>query len=292
MDTVFTRQNEEANIDRLCAQKQLYIEAKKIFMLQIILTVPVTILLSLVKIILFTVFNIDISAYVLVYGISLTLIDLIVINLVINDFKLSAAKIQELFDCSVYDLEWNKFCAGKKPNQEIINKYSGKFKLSGRPESKLKDWYPIELANQTPTKTIVLCQKTNLNYDTSIRKRFRSNTLIVAFVTLLILIVFALFNGFSVKDFITQIACSFLPVFVLTAKIVIEQNKTLKNSEELRNNIEGILDDEDNITRKEIRSIQDKLYTSRKDSALIPEFFYDKIRDKLEVEMHHNAANY
>jgi len=291
METLLTRQNEEENIDRLCAQKQLYIEAKKAFMMQIILTVPLTILLTLIKIVLIF-FKIDISVYVLIYGIGLTLADLLLINLVISDYKKTAAKIQELFDCSVYDLEWNKICAGKKPTQEEVNKYSRIFKSSGKPISKLKDWYPIELKKYSPLKVIVLCQKTNLNYDTAIRNRFKKKVLIVAFITLLVLILLSLIRNISFRDFISQVAASFLPVFVLTAKIMIEQNTTLKNSEELNNNIEGLLEDENNISLKEIRSIQDKLYNSRKDSALIPEFFYDKIRDELEQDMHHNAANY
>ena len=291
MDTLLTRQNEEKNIERLCAQKQLYIEAKKAFMVQIILTVPLTILFALIKITL-GLFSINVSVYILVYGIGLTLADLLLINFVISDYRTSAAKIQELFDCSVYNIEWNRICSGKKPTQETINKYCRIFKSSGSPLSKLRDWYPVELSKQPPLKAIVLCQKTNLNYDTAVRTRFKKKVLIIASITLLVLVLLSLIRNISFRDFISQVVASFLPVFVLTAKIIIDQNKTLKNSEELRINIESLLEDEDNITLKEIRSIQDKLYNSRKDSALIPEFFYMKIRDELELEMHHNAANY
>ena len=291
METLFTRQNENQNIDCLCAQKQLYIEAKKAFMLQIILTVPATILLTLVKIML-GFFQIDISVYVLVYGISLTLIDHLLINFIISDLKTNAAKIQELFDCSVYALSWNKIFVGKKPTKETINKYSRIFKSSGKPLSKLTDWYPIELGRFPPLKAVVLCQKTNLNYDMAIRARFKKNVLIVAAITLIILILASLLGNISLSNFIAQVALSFLPVFVLTTKIIIDQNKTLKNSEDLRNTIEGLLENDGEVNLKDIRHIQDKLYYSRKDSALIPEFFYDKIRGELEKEMHHNAANY
>lgn len=291
MKTLFTRQNEDQNVDCLCAQKQLYIEAKKVFMLQIILTVPVTILFTLVKIML-GFFQIDISAYVLVYGISLTLGDLLLINFIISDLKTKAAKIQEFFDCSVYELDWNKIFVGKKPTKEIINNYSRIFKRSGKPLSKLVDWYPIELERFHPLKAIVLCQKTNLNYDIAIRARFKKKVLIVAALTLIILILASLIGNISLSNFIAQVASSFLPVFVLTIKIITDQNKTLKNSEDLSNTIEALLENDDEISLKDIRHIQDKLYSSRKDSALIPEFFYDKIRDELEKEMHHNAANY
>ena len=103
---------------------------------------------------------------------------------------------------------------------------------------------------------------------------------------------FALIGEFTLKNFITSIIASFLPVFITAVKIVIENNKTIKNAEELKGAIDGLLEDESTISVKTLRSVQDKIYLSRKDSALIPEFFYDKIRAKLEKEMHENAATY
>jgi len=38
-----------------------------------------------------------------------------------------------------------------------------------------------------------------------------------------------------------------------------------------------------------LRQIQDKIYCSRKDSALIPDWYYNKKREKLEEDMKLNA---
>lgn len=291
MQSILTRQNEEKNINKLCASKQIYVGAKRIFMLQILLTVPITIFLSLTKLIL-SFWHIDISAYVVAYGIGVAVSDLILITPFISEIKKNGAKVQELFDCAVYELKWHRIVVGKKPEQELINKASRKFKLSGKPIAKLYDWYPEEIAGQPALKSIVLCQKTNLNYDSSIRKLFKNTVLVVGVGTLLLLTVFALIQNYSVKNFFIQLGSSFLPVFVLAIKIFIDQNKTLKSSEELKGSIEGILEDSDNISEENIRSVQDRIYTNRKDSGLVPEFFYDQKRDKLEDEMHDNASNY
>jgi hypothetical protein len=290
--TILTRQNEDANIKKLCAQKQIYIIAKRIFMLQIILTVPVTILLALAKLVLMVVFKWDISAYVVIYGVAVTLSDLFLITPLISETKKDGAKIQELFDCSVYDLEWSKIFIGKKPAQEIINKNSRIFRKRHKDLSKLYNWYPVEVAAHAPLKAIVLCQKTNLNYDSSLRKAFLNRVIIVALSALILLFLFGLGQQYSLKEFFTQLGVSFLPIFVLSVKIIMEQRKTLKGSDELKGSIESVLEHEDKITTKEIRSVQDRIYVSRKDSALIPEFFYDKLRSRLEEEMHENAANY
>jgi len=41
----------------------------------------------------------------------------------------------------------------------------------------------------------------------------------------------------------------------------------------------------------ELRKVQDKIYCNRKDSPLIPDFFYNKKRQNLEDEMHENASS-
>lgn len=273
--TILTRQNEERNINRLCAQKQLYIGAKKIFLTQIILTVPLTIVLALIKLVLLLWFKIDISVYVIFYGISVTLIDLLLINPIITQKKKNGAKVQELFDCSVYDLEWNGIFVGKKPEPEIVSKNNRLFRASNGDVSRLIDWYPQEIGRQPALKAIALCQKSNLNYDSALRKSFVIWTMISAFCTLAILVLFGLVQNYSLKDFLAQLAVSFLPIFVLAVKIVLEQRKTLKSSEELKGSIDNVLEKESLPTLKQLRCVQDRIYSNRKDSALIPEFFYN-----------------
>lgn len=291
MDTIFTKQNLQQNIDKIAAFKQLYIEGKKAFSYLLILTIPVTVLIAILKIIL-TAFEIDISAFVNVYSIGLLIGDLILMNYIISECKKNAAKIQEDFDCTIYDLEWHTILVGKRPKIEMINKYSQIYKKSQKNLDQLKDWYPIELENKEHLKAILLCQKTNLNYDTSVRTAFKNFILKVSIFTFVILLISALVGHVSLWDFIVQFVMSFLPVFTVSAKIIIDQNKTIKNSEELKEQVDRVLENESPITQKSIRSIQDKLYSNRKDSGLVLERFYVWQRNKFEDEMHKNAQSY
>jgi hypothetical protein len=45
------------------------------------------------------------------------------------------------------------------------------------------------------------------------------------------------------------------------------------------------------LSPETIRRIQDWIYLNRKESPLIPEHFYDRLRNKLEREMHDNASS-
>lgn len=292
METIFTRQNEEKNINKLAAQKQLYIEAKKVFFNLLILAVPVTISIAIMKIIL-SFFWVDIAAYANIYSIIIVGAELILMNFTINNYKKDAAKIQEDFDCTVYNLEWHKILAGKKPKIETINKYSEIFKGSSEYDpTKLRDWYPTELATKEHLKAILYCQKTNLLYDMSVRKQFLSLILKTSIISFFVLLVSALVGHVSLSSFIVQLVTPFLPIFTVSAKIFMDHNKTVKNSLELQEIIDDALENEDHITEKNIRSIQDKIYNSRKDGGLVPEIFYKCKRDNLEVEMHKNASNY
>jgi hypothetical protein len=286
--SIFTRQNEEKNIDLLCAQKQLYKEAKVMFMWQIILTCPVIVLLSALKLVL-SLWAIDITGCVILYSTAITIFDVLLILLSINDIKKKAAKAQEEFDCSVYNLEWNKNFVGKRNGQDVTTKYSRKFKADGGNVAKLIDWYPVELAKFPHLKAVLHCQKTNLVYDTEVRNRFKKKALIVAIVPVLLLFFISAIINSAMNNLLVLLAV-LLPVIVLAIKIYLDQNKVINYSEETKSIIDSLLNNASNLDVNDIRDVQKRIYTNRKDSALIPDFFYEKIRDQLEKEMHENAA--
>lgn len=290
METIFTRQNEPQNIDRLAAQKQLYIEAKKAFIFMVFLAVPLTVTLAFVKI-GFALFGIDITAFVNVYSVGVVISELLLVNVVINGYKTDAAKIQEQFDCNVYQLDWHRIVVGKKPKQETINKYAAKLKKSGADLNKLYDWYPTELAAKDHLTAVLLCQKTNLNYDQAIRNYFKKLVYKISLAVFLLLVISALFFNYSFWDFVVKLFMSCLPVFAVGIKIILDQNKAIETASILAESIESILEN-NQIQVQDIRSVQDKLFANRKESGLIPEKLYDKIRQRLEDEMHRNAVSF
>jgi len=290
-------QNTTDNIHRLAAQKELYNIGKKIFLLQFILTVPVTIALSLTKVLLTIFFHIDIAWLPGVYGLVLTIFDLTVIQGAISNRRTEAAKIQEAFDTSVFDLPWNKFVAGKKPEIEVINKYFRKLERrdkTGDIINKLYNWYPQEVAQTTVLKAILICQKSSINYDFSLRERFKKIIFISASITFLLLIAFALIENLSIRPAFVQVILPFLPVLTLTIKQHQEHSKSNKNLQELKSYLDEHIQStgmEDNLSVEVIRNIQNRIYMNRRDSPLIPERLYNKLRNSLEKEMHDNAAS-
>ena len=290
------RQNSPENIHRLGAQKQLYFDGKTLFLWQLALTVPVTILLSLSKVLLNHYWKVDISWLTGAVGIALTITEYTLFQTQISSRRSDAAKIQELFDTSLYEMSWNEIYCGKRPAVETVNRYYRKFEARDKDGNKLKnlyDWYPVEADGIPLTKGILICQKTNAHYDLTLRERFLKLMYLIAGGTLLALLIFTFVEDLDIRSMISQVILPFLPILTLTLKLRQDHGKSMKNLNELKQYVDKAVDG-DNAgivpTIESLRQLQDRIYHNRKDSPLIPEQFYNWLRKRLEQEMHDNAA--
>jgi hypothetical protein len=292
-----SRQNITDNIHRLAAQKQLYFDGKRIFLWLLALTVPVTIVLSLAKVLLSQIWKIDIAWLTAGYGLLLSIAEYTIFQAQISARRSDAAKIQEAFDTSIYGMPWNEILCGKGPAVETINRFFRKFERrdkDGKRMQNLYDWYPTEADGLSLTKGILICQKTNAHYDFTLRERFLRLMYFVAGFTFLILLIFALVENLGIRQMLAQVGLPFLPLLTLTFKLRQDHSKSMKNLAEFKQNLDKLIDAESKKTAPTmdiLRQIQDRIFHNRKDSPLIPEQFYDRLRKRLEQEMHDNAAS-
>ena len=117
--SIVERENLPKNLERLAAQKELYFRAKRLFTLQLFLTVVITLCLTVASL----VFNIPdwVRGF---YGVVVTILDLLLLNRFINKFRQKAASIQELFDCHVLGLERNSVLVSEEPISSLFFKLS------------------------------------------------------------------------------------------------------------------------------------------------------------------------
>jgi hypothetical protein len=290
-------QNSSDNIHRLAAQKQLYFDGKSLFLWQFTLSVPVTILLGLAKVLLSTFFKIDIAWLTTAFGAVLSTFEFFILTSSISSRKTNAARIQEAFDTSIYGMPWNEITVGSHPQTETVNQYYRKFKqrdTTGEKMSKLFDWYPIEASGAPLFKGILICQKANVHYDFSLREKFISMIRASTITTFLLLFVFSLIENITIRSVLSQVLLPFLPILTIAFKLTQEHNKSIKNLTELRQHMDKHVAQADagnTLSMDILRRLQDMIFLNRKDSPLIPEQYYDRLRDTLENEMHDNAAS-
>lgn len=137
---IIERENRQVNIERLAAQRQMYSLGKKYFSLQIVLNVIITVLLLIAGLLISQFSTIKIDWIRAFYAFVVLLIDNLVIVNLINQLRQKASSIQELFDCDVLALEWNKTLVGDKPLNEDINKYYNKYLKKFQDLNNLKNW--------------------------------------------------------------------------------------------------------------------------------------------------------
>ncbi|SHN24974.1 S-4TM family putative pore-forming effector [Chitinophaga sp. CF418] len=287
MNNIKELQNRPENIRLLAAQRQLYIKAKNAFAVQVVLTVLSVVVLNFLKLIPQEKIPFDTAWFALLASV-VAIIDLSVFIGYISNMRTRAAKIQELFDCRIYGLQWNKFNAGSQPEKTDIKNNADQYRPN--PYSPLKDWYNIDLDGLPQESAIIVCQEINLYYDGRLREKFKQHC-IWALVGLGGLSVLIGFSGeLTVPIFFKDLVAPLLPALALTIKVYTENVKSVKASSELKMAVNTFRQNNAVPTIEQLRQIQDKIYCSRKDSALVPEWFYNKKRKGLEEDMRVTAG--
>jgi hypothetical protein len=292
--TIVEKENLQKNIERLAAQKEIYFQAKRLFLLQFIVTVLTTVLLALIGLTLgYFGSTIDWNWVRGAYGILAAGVDLFLLNHFINQLRQKAATIQESFDCDVLDLEWNKVCVGEKPLPEDIKKYADKHLKRVKSYDKLETWYARTIADVTTPAAKVICQRSNFSYDSAIRRSFLYWVAGISIAILIILLVAPVAIDAPLRELITMSVLPLLPMLSFLGKLSKEHSASIKNLEALRADISSlwtsVLNGSATDVDKTLRQIQDKIYLNRKSSPLIPEWFYDWKRTELEERMYYGV---
>lgn len=291
--SIIEKENLQINIERLAAQREMYSMGKNYFNIQLLLNVVITVALLIVGAILNSFCpstKIDwIRAF---YGFTALCIDNIVISNLINQLKQKASSVQELFDCDVLGIEWNKTLVGDKPLSEDINKYYKKHLNKVKDISNLKDWYATTITQINGNAAKVICQRSNFSYDFALRGYFIKWVVGIA-VSLLITILFlSCANDVSSRTLFVSGLVPYLPILGMALKLYNEHNTAIKNLESLKSTINSTwtsLIKKEDVSEQTIRQIQDKIFLTRKSNPLIPDKIYNKLRDDLEEQMYYSV---
>src|SRR6266566_1619682 len=171
------RQNSETNLRRLEAQRQSYSEAKRFVALQVVLAVPAPLGWSAVAAIWPAT-----AVWAAFWGIGSSILDAILFEFLIDSKKRTAARIQELFDCDLFELPWSAIIADNTPDPELVAALAARGSQKSS-NGMLKDWYPPRVGAVNLAQARLLCQRTNLWWDVELRSRlFRWLTAILLFV--------------------------------------------------------------------------------------------------------------
>ncbi len=289
MNDIPIRQNEPRELERLAAQRELYSAAKNYFGLQTILTLLVPVILSV-----FSLFLVGVSPYSALYGVIVFVLDILFIEPAISRKKGKAAKIQELFDCSVLSLNHSPLKVVEDVNvEEVLLHYEAHKKIATNIE-KIKDWYPKVVSRVDISIARIICQRSSCWWDKNLRKKYCALLKTITVLVPLTILVIGFLDDIPLIQFVL-ISSALVPFFQFTIKQY-NDNKDMdwrltKLASYINETWRGIL--ANTISKNELdieaRRIQDGIYDNRVNAPLIFDIFYKWFRDKDELTMNRTA---
>jgi len=288
MNEIGIRQNSNSALRFLGAQEALYSTAKQWQGWQFFLLVPVTIVLSVAAL-----WHPGLKSYIALYGLSMTLLDSVVVRPKIGRLRKEGAQIQELFDCNVLEIDWNRFRIARRPETELVEENYARFLSRGGANTQIKDWYPQCVANVPIGFARIICQRQNCWWDAKLRRRYA--VVVVATVTLTTFIAFvvSLFGGLTLEKFVLLVLAPLLPIWSVGLHQYSEHKEAADSgfrlkelSEELW---EAAITSDNDPSEHESRELQDSILDHRSRSPLLFDWFYSKHRTQFEAQARRSA---
>ena len=290
MPSIANSQNEKKQLQRLAAQRYLYFKAKKIFGLYFMLAVPLTIL-SIVFSLIFS----EIQIYATIYGMSLAIIGFFILTPLEKQNRLTAAKIQEIFDCDVLKLDWNEYLTDQLPDKEDIIENAQKYDKIKHKFSPIEDWYPSDIDQFPIALGRVICQRSNIWWDAKNRERYIKALRIILILTPILIVIAAIIAKLDIPKTISFITAPIMPLIIIGVQqyqghktAADNLNRLKKNSDALIKLAQAKMLNDALLTQKS-RCLQDEIYRHRSQNPCVFEWLYKRFRNKDEDKMNKSA---
>lgn len=288
MNNIANAQNEQKQLERLAAQRELYSSAKRYHGFQIIVAVLVPIAFASVACAV-----LQISVFAAIYGVLSFVVDIAFLDPLISKKRTKAAKIQELFDCDVLVLPKSPLkTVDDIKVEEVLLHYDAHIKIASNIE-KIRDWYSPLVSGLPLYVGRILCQRTNCWWDSKLRVNYSNFLKYLSLVVFALILLSSYFANLSLINF-TLIISALIPFFQFSIKQHNDNLEAAKRLDQLVNfshflwekalssfPIDEISDDS--------RKLQDEIYEHRRTSPLILDFIYSRFRDKDEMLMNRSS---
>lgn len=199
--------------------------------------------------------------------------------------RVLAAKIQQQFDCNVFELQWNKYTFGTQPSLEDINS-----NVKSSNDEDFINWYDREVDTVDRMLAVIICQRINLTYDVALRKKFLSYITLICSIIFIAIMVVAFCENEGLRTTIVFVAVPLIPIirwFFSTRKA---NSDNMEKCEKIKKIIDDYLEKYRNngvvFNDIDLCEIQNCIYEHRKTAFKIPDFIYNKMRSKQEEATH------
>ena len=161
-NNIIELENKQEHINQLKAARRLYTKAGYYSTSYMIFCAFMPVVISIGRTFLSPDAHLALNA-MLAYSV-IALVAGFILESTVSKYQSLAAKIQQQFDSEVFELEWNSHLWETKPSLENIND-----NLGNQPDKGFENWYDPQVNDLNKIEAILVCQRTNLVYDTKLR---------------------------------------------------------------------------------------------------------------------------
>ncbi|WP_316159306.1 S-4TM family putative pore-forming effector [Bradyrhizobium sp. SZCCHNRI3042] len=281
MNTIVHDQDTPAFQRLLKARQRVYSDATRYQVLQIVLTVVLPAFGAILGFL-----RPESRPYVALYGLIATAFDALWIDRMQRRLLKIAAKISEEFDCGVLKMPWNSFVAGKREDAEVIDAAARRWTDQA---ASIAGWYVGISLSARHTIARLVCQRMNLQYDASLRKKYGVYLVCGACIAFVLLTIGAVAKDLKLIDF-AAVAATISPAIFWAVREHSRQSDAANANETLKGEAEkfmesirtGGCDDADCDRRS--RELQDAIFQRRVANPLVLPLVYRLMRGELEMQ--------
>ena len=285
-NNIIDLENKRDNLEKLKAAHNVYSKVGRYSNFYVLFCVITPIALSAAK----YTFKVEGSiAEMMGLYILVSFIASICLDYKINRQRNLAVRIQQLFDCEVLGLSWNRFLHGKKPSQDEINDNIGSLA-----DCYFINWYDDKIRNLEASVAVLLCQRINLSYDISLRKKLCNGLDVLAIIVTIIIISIAVYTNEGFRNVLMFAVVPIIPLLRWVCVTNLNNKRTLKkceNSISMIDEILGQINERKAVDYNDLHRIQDCIYQHRNCAFKVPDWFYKIMRKKLEEKNYHTISS-
>jgi hypothetical protein len=286
MNTIHQDQNSQRSITLHAAKSHFYAAAEKAQTIQLVILVANALFWPA-----FLAWQPELKVWSALAALLIPAIELALIEPLQKKWKTCGAKIQEMFDCALFELNWNDFKVGDRAREEDIASGAAKFRKAKKDESKLLDWYTFDFRDLPVAHARLICQRANAWWDTELRGKYISLICWTICGLGLVALVIGIGTGLTLEKLILAVIAPITPICMWGIKEVRKQSSVVSEGERVVRHLDSIWRRlcSGKPTEKELeiesRSLQNEIFDRRKGSAVNPQWLYWKKRDEFQKLM-------
>lgn len=291
MNSIPQTQNQDAQLKILRARARTYAIATRLLIAQLSMSMALPICGAIL-----VVFRPEFRASIAAVSLAVIVLDTLLLDRSLKRHVRTGAILGEQFDVAVLELPWEEFSVGDRVDAEDIHAAAKAFS-SRHDDAKLRDWYPVAVGRVPLHVARLICQRTNLRYDSRLRRTYGAMLLFTSILLALLLVTSGLVQSKAFPDWVLTMAPA-TPFWAWAAREYYRQVDTADALDGLKRQDKTLLSHAlagacvpDECTARS-REFQNAIYLRRAMSPLVIPLLYRFKRASLEDEMNEGAEHW